>query len=184
MNKTVLTKELTINHNLFLEYINSLTDKEFNGKLDQKWSARQELEHIVKSVEPLSKILSNKAIIVENFGAINRPILDYTELINKYKNELKNGGIATGKYVPNEEIGTNKKKELFKMLLSYVKIVENNLKNFTENELDNLILPHPLLGKLTIREMIYFTIYHVQHHKKNIERNIAQITVTNKVYKK
>ena len=59
MNKTVLTKELTINHNLFLEYINSLTDKEFNGKLDQKWSAGQELEHIVKSVEPLSKILSN-----------------------------------------------------------------------------------------------------------------------------
>lgn len=25
--------------------------------------------------------------------------------------------------------------------------------------------PHPLLGKLTLREMMFFTIYHVQHHE-------------------
>ena len=36
---------------------------------------------------------------------------------------------------------------------------------FSEQDLDSHILPHPLLGKLTFREMLYFTIYHVQHHQ-------------------
>jgi hypothetical protein len=39
---------------------------------------------------------------------------------------------------------------------------------FSETQLDQLILPHPLLGKLTLREMLYFTIYHVQHHQKQL----------------
>ena len=34
----------------------------------------------------------------------------------------------------------------------------------SEHKLDRCILPHPLLGKLTLREMIYFTIYHMEHH--------------------
>jgi hypothetical protein len=33
-------------------------------------------------------------------------------------------------------------------------------------------LPHPLLGKLTLREMIYFTIYHVQHHHKLVQNQL------------
>ena len=40
-----------------------------------------------------------------------------------------------------------------------------------EEDLDNYILPHPLIGKTTIREMLYFTIYHVQHHHKAIVDN-------------
>ena len=66
-------------------------------------------------------------------------------------------------------------------MLDYVKMIENNLTNFTEGELDNLVLPHPLLGQLTIREMIYFTIYHVEHHTRNIKRNIEQLTAANNV---
>jgi hypothetical protein len=39
---------------------------------------------------------------------------------------------------------------------------------FSESELDQLLLPHPLLGKLTLREMVYFTIYHAHHHERQI----------------
>ena len=34
----------------------------------------------------------------------------------------------------------------------------------TESDLDKYILPHPLLGKVTLREMLYFTIHHNEHH--------------------
>jgi hypothetical protein len=30
--------------------------------------------------------------------------------------------------------------------------------------LDEYLLPHPLIGKLTIREILYFTIYHNLRH--------------------
>jgi len=35
---------------------------------------------------------------------------------------------------------------------------------WNEDELDQYQLPHPILGKLTIREMLYFTIYHNLRH--------------------
>jgi hypothetical protein len=38
-----------------------------------------------------------------------------------------------------------------------------------EAKLDNFIAPHPLLGKITLRELCYFTIYHTQHHLHNIK---------------
>ncbi len=47
--------------------------------------------------------------------------------------------------------------------------------SFSEAQLDALILPHPLLGKLTLREMLYFTIYHVQHHEKQALHNIQRV---------
>jgi len=37
-------------------------------------------------------------------------------------------------------------------------------RNWTDEKLDNYLAPHPLLGKLTLRELIYFTIYHTEHH--------------------
>jgi hypothetical protein len=36
--------------------------------------------------------------------------------------------------------------------------------SYREGKLDHYILPHPLLGKLTLREMLFFTIYHNEHH--------------------
>jgi hypothetical protein len=37
-------------------------------------------------------------------------------------------------------------------------------RNWGESELDSYILPHPILGKLTIREMLFFTLYHDTLH--------------------
>lgn len=49
-----------------------------------------------------------------------------------------------------------------------------SLDSFTEKELDQYVLPHPLLGKLTLREMMFFTIYHVQHHEVLTKKNLEQ----------
>ncbi|MFN2437645.1 MAG: hypothetical protein ABR503_00495 [Chitinophagaceae bacterium] len=53
------------------------------------------------------------------------------------------------------------------------------LNKYSEEEIDRFVLPHPLLGKLTLREMMYFTIYHVEHHHKITIRNLE----TNNVVK-
>jgi hypothetical protein len=38
------------------------------------------------------------------------------------------------------------------------------LEHWTEMDLDRCRLPHPLLGKITVREMLFFTLYHYEHH--------------------
>lgn len=42
-----------------------------------------------------------------------------------------------------------------------------------EWQLDRLRLPHPALGNLTVREMLFFTIYHHAHHVENVVRRMA-----------
>jgi uncharacterized damage-inducible protein DinB len=50
--------------------------------------------------------------------------------------------------------------------------LNRKIDKISEEDLDKHILPHPLIGKTTIREILYFTIYHVQHHQKAIKENL------------
>jgi hypothetical protein len=76
---------------------------------------------------------------------------------------LSTGGKASGRFVP--QIISFKKKDF---IVKKYDIQKENLikkvKKQREEELDNYILPHPLLGKITLREMLFFTIYHNEHH--------------------
>ena len=47
------------------------------------------------------------------------------------------------------------------------------LANWNEKALDRHCLPHPVLGKLTVREMLFFTLYHNTHHVNDVERLLA-----------
>lgn len=172
INRNELIDKLNKNYISFIEYINSLTDDEFVVSLNDKWTAGQQLDHILRSVKPLTQILSAKSRIESNFGMTERRSLSYEEIVNNYKIELEKGGQATGKFVP-EKINSNQKNELTAALSDNLKKLLENLTDYTDQELDNLVLPHPLLGNLTIREMIYFTIYHVGHHHEKIKQNFV-----------
>lgn len=170
MNRDELIDRLNKNYTSFIEYIKSLTDDEFVVSLNDKWAAGQQLDHILRSVKPLTQILNSKSVIESNFGMTERPSLSYEEIVNNYKIELEKGGQATGKFIP-EKINSNQKNELTVALSNNLKKLAQNLTDYTDKEFDSLVLPHPLLGNLTIREMIYFTIYHVGHHHKKTKQN-------------
>jgi len=42
-----------------------------------------------------------------------------------------------------------------------------------DDALDRYRLPHPLIGKLTLREMLVFTLFHFDHHRDNVARRLA-----------
>ncbi|WP_231962837.1 DinB family protein [Polaribacter sp. KT25b] len=41
--------------------------------------------------------------------------------------------------------------------------------HISEKNLDTLVLPHPLMGKMTVREIIMWTAYHTEHHTKTLQ---------------
>jgi uncharacterized damage-inducible protein DinB len=41
---------------------------------------------------------------------------------------------------------------------------------WSEANMDYHVLPHPLLGPLSVREMLFFTVYHNTHHVLNVQR--------------
>ena len=80
---------------------------------------------------------------------------------------------STGRFIP-KIVSIEKGKKLKVDLINEIDKLVTKLDELTENELDKYIFPHPLLGKLTLREMLYFTIYHVRHHEELTKRNLNQ----------
>lgn len=159
-------------HISFINYIDDLPGNSFLFSHDQKWTAGQQLRHIHLSVKPLNLVLSLPKFLTRFiFGKANRPGKTYDDLVKKYLHKLKNGGRATSRFIP-KSIAFADKQNLIKVLDKNIFKLCSTIENFTETELDTIILPHPLLGKLTLREMLYFTIYHVGHHHEIVKRNV------------
>lgn len=166
MTKEIIIKKLQSNHNEFVDLMLSLSENDFTFSVNDKWTAGQQFEHIYLSVSPLTKALKLPTILLKLiFGKANRPSKDYDALVKKYYDKLEKGGAASGRFVP-KQIEFQQRDVFARRLIKTVNQLCKTVDKFSEAEIDIVILPHPLLGKLTLREMLYFTMYHVEHHKK------------------
>lgn len=148
----------------FNDFIHSMSREEFEHAPEGKWSAGQNLDHLIRSIRPLLLAYSLPRLILKTvFGKTNRPSRSYVELVKKYKDRLGKGGRARGPFIP-PAISFNQKKSLLEKYNSHKGRLISKVKNYKEEDLDYYILPHPLLGKITLREMLFFTIYHNEHH--------------------
>ena len=143
--------------------------KDFFNRQGEVWSASDNLDHLIKSHKPIAKALKLPKITLQAmFGKPQKPSISYEELCKNYRNEIAKGAQASGRYLPTQEsLDTTaevRKKELLdrfsKASMELVSVVEK----WDEHALDQYLLPHPILGKETIREMIFFTIYHNLRH--------------------
>lgn len=172
MTKLQIIQLLQEKHDAFIAYIQTLTTEELLYAPAYKWTAAQQLDHIHKSVKPLTQAVGYPKFVSRLlFGKANRPSKSYEQLINRYNEKLLLGGRASGRFLP-PTISSSQKDVLIKLILASVNKMCKHLEKFSETDLDNLILPHPLLGKITIREMLYFTAYHVEHHQAIIKRDL------------
>ncbi|MFZ1800579.1 MAG: DinB family protein [Chitinophagaceae bacterium] len=172
MNKTGIKNKLLSGHYAFIEYVVQLPDEDFLYNGNNKWSAGQQLEHIYISVKTVRQVLSLPKFLAKSiWGVSNRPGKNYEELIQKYLIKLENGGKSSRRFIP-KYVGAAQKTTLKNALLKELNRLCSNFDRFSEEELDCYVLPHPLLGKLTNREMLYFTIYHVEHHEALIRKNL------------
>jgi hypothetical protein len=174
MNKSEIIQSIQTNHQQFADYILSLSVDEFLHRKKDKWTAGQQVAHIVKSVSPVNMAFGLPRIAPRLlFGKSTRASKTYEELVNKYKEKLAKGGKASGRFVP-KDAGIQEKPLLPKQMMYYVDQLCNQVNKASEEELDIYILPHPLLGKLTFREMLYFTAYHVEHHYEITKRDLGR----------
>jgi hypothetical protein len=174
MTKPEILERLETNHNQFISYLDSLNESDFEYAFSGKWSAGQQLKHIVLSVKPLAQgFLLPRFLLKIIFGKANRPSKTYDDLVLKYDEKIKLGGRASAAFLP-KVVNFSEKDKLYRTLMGYLKTIKNSLENYTEEDFDLMILPHPLLGKITVREMLYFTAHHVVHHEQLIKLYLSQ----------
>ncbi len=172
MNKQQIAAKLIENHQIFTDFVSSLSEPDFLFSYNEKWTAGQQIDHIVRGVSPVKMALTLPKFVPNLlFGKAKQNSIDYDSLVAKYQGKLAGGSKASGRFIP-PEISFEKCGRLKNKLLKTVKNLTYKIDKFSEEQLDEYLLPHPILGKLTIREMLYFTIYHVEHHHQNALRNL------------
>jgi uncharacterized damage-inducible protein DinB len=94
--------------------------------------------------------------------------MSYEELCYMYREEIAKGAQASGRYLPDREDpgvqGQNRRRELLEQFSKTSRDLVSALEKWNDKELDEYLLPHPILGKLTVREILFFTIYHNMRH--------------------
>ena len=173
MTKEEIIDQLRVNHKAFTDFILKLDEKEFLFTEKNKWTAGQQAAHILRSVKPVTLAFGLPLFLLRIvFGKANRPSRGYGTLVHRYYDKLAAGGKASGRFIP-PEIAYSQKEKICNSIMAATETLCSRAAKYSDNELDKYILPHPLFGKLTCREMLYFTIYHVEHHHNNIKEMLC-----------
>ncbi len=132
------------------------------------WSSSDNVDHLIKAVKPITKALKLPRFTLHvMFGKPEKSSMSYEELCQIYRDALANGAQASGRFLPDQETpkdAQEKKKELLEQWSKASAELVSVVETFDESELDQYLLPHPILGNLTLREMLFFTIYHNLRH--------------------
>ena len=173
MNRTEITTILQQNHTLFVDFIASLEEAALQKTIPGKWNAAEQLEHVYLCLRPIVLAFRLPKFMPKLlFGKANRESKSYEALVQAYQNKLQQGGKAPAVYVPKTPATLRATQKRIEQVKALVKTLIHQIDKHSESELDQMILPHPLLGKLTLREMGYFAAYHVAHHHKQVEANL------------
>jgi hypothetical protein len=173
MNIAEINHQLKNNHQDFIQFVQSLSNTQIMTAPQGKWTPGQQYEHIYLSLKPLVQGLRlPKWMLTLLFGKANRKSKSYDELVEKYTKKLAQGAVATARFTPKNVTTQDIPALTVKIENSIDRLIELLTKKFTEEELDAYVAPHPLLGKITLRKMMYFTIYHVEHHQHIIQNQL------------
>ena len=163
-----------------LQFWANLAPDRFVAPFGEAWSPADNLRHLIKSTKPVARALSlPTTTLQEMFGTAENPSVTYRALRERYRARLE-GGVDAGEFAPSAvEVPSDRtawQRELVGQCRDAIVELAGVVARWNEGDLDRYRLPHPLLGELTMREMLMFTLYHYDHHRENVARRIGLST--------
>lgn len=167
-----IVAELGALHEQSTAFWSRFDDREFFAPLGAAWSPADNVRHLDRSIKPLTQALRLPVpVIWLLFGPARTPSRRYTEVRDAYRARLAEG-VTAGRYapppVPAPESPASARRDLMARRELRARALVAAIERWEENDLDRCRLPHPALGKLTVRETLLFTVYHNLHHVLNV----------------
>lgn len=171
MDKEAIAQLINAKHIELINWLEQQPKDSWTQGPEGKWTTGQHALHLLQSIKPLNNALSiPKFLLRYKFGKANRPVRDYSAIVNRYQERLEGAKGKTYKGSQNMKVPTlNDKAYILNRLQVEQKKLQHKTKKMSDKNLDNLILPHPLMGKMPIREIIMWTGYHVEHHTETLK---------------
>lgn len=171
MDKVDIAELLERKHAEIFEWLKEQPRTNWMEFPEGKWSVGQHILHLVNSIQLLNNALSYPRFFLKyKFGIANRESRDYETVANKYQEKLiANKDRAA---IFNKDLKKPTLKQRDRLLTRYQiqqKKLQYKTKKISEKNLDTLIVPHPLMGKMTVREIIMWTAHHTEHHLDSLK---------------
>ncbi len=174
--KEQLIEQIEHSFNDLIKWIESQDDQLFEEVFTEgKWSTAQHLDHLIRSTKPLNQALKMPRMMIRTmFGKPNRPERTFDEVVKKYRTKLEEGiAVASGKFAP-KVISNDQKNVLIQNFKEEKEELKEIVSKWKDENLSKYLIPHPILGKMTIREMLFFTVYHTSHHHTILKERYRQ----------
>jgi hypothetical protein len=159
----------------FARELEALPEERFFAPQGGRWSPAEHADHLVRSVRPLVAGLAlPKVALWLRFGR-GRGSRPNAEVIARYLALLAAGGRARGRFVPavtGDGAAGERGRRLLARLAGLGDELGGALGRWRERQLDGYRMPHPLLGPLTVREMVAWSLYHARHHRELVRERL------------
>lgn len=171
MSKSEIYSMLKSQHQELMSYLSDLNEVQMHHIQDGKWSVLQNIDHLLKSLKVVNPAVRKPSILLRSaFGKPNRAARTYEGLVKRYREKLSDGKAQS----PEEyQAAPSQEMDRQEVLADYDREMQKFLKfvnSVKDRKLDRTLLPHPLLGKLLMREVLYFMHFHTQHHFEALKK--------------
>lgn len=172
MTKETIIKDSETAFKEFSEACSRIPEDRMFTRADDKWSVAENMQHLIISTNTTTLAYRLPTFLVRWVGGTpNRKSRTFEELKDRYDKKLSEGGRASGRFVPKPiEIRYGKQKLIDNWNTATAKYLKALNNKRTEADLDHYLARHPLLGRITLRELCYFTIFHTRHHLNSIQK--------------
>ena len=162
------------------EFFGSLAEDELVHRVGEAWTPAEHLRHLCIAVAAVARGLAVPRWLLRlRFGRARAPSRTYDVIRETYRSRLAAGAGASGRFVPPREDvspaqAAERRADLLARWARVNAALRSPLERWSEANLDGVRMPHPILGKLTVREMLFFTLYHNRHHVEAARRRIPR----------
>lgn len=173
MDKESIADLLEEKNQALLNFLEQQAPEKWEEGPEGKWTTGQQALHLLQSIKPLNDALSMpKFLLRYKFGKANREVRDYDSIVQRYQERLKEAQGKTFRGSQNMKVPSlNDKEYILTRLQVESKKLQYKTKKISDKNLDTVVLPHPLMGKMPVREIIMWTAHHIEHHTKILQQN-------------
>jgi hypothetical protein len=171
MNREQIAALTDRSYSTFISFVSNADEELWLFAPDHKWTTGQHTLHLLESIKPLNFALSLPGFILKwKYGTSNRATRSYEEVIERYQQRLaeNNGAVFHASQSMEVPAFSEKSYLLNRLQVEYKKLHYKTLR-IPETSLDSYVLPHPLMGKMPVRELIMWSAYHADHHLKTVQ---------------
>ena len=175
-----IVEALEAAHEAALDYWSQYELTTFFSPMGEHWPASDHLRHLTRSMTPLLPVLRVPRLALRvAFGSPEQPSRSIEAIGTLYAAALRSGATA-GRYTPRPDGSAHdqiRRDSIMDAHSETLRGLTQAMERWSEAQLDTHQLPHPLLGRLTVREMMLFTLLHNRHHVAVAEqRRVASAT--------